>query len=220
MSTTRLLVLGLAYGRETTHGYAIHQELVSWGADRWAHVKWGSIYHALRQLKKEGKLESSVGEGGGEGRCRTDYSITPAGRAAFLELLRGALSDAGAHADLLSAGLAFLTFLSRAEAVDLLERRCEALRRELQEITPYVGFADSWEDPGAEHIPEMLDLWYGNAEHALRWTAGLIERLRGGAYTMADDRGAGADLPGGMSDLSDGLEEGAIGLSTSPDLWD
>lgn len=43
MSTTRLLVLGVVAGHGTTHGYTVHSELVSWGADGWANVKWGSI---------------------------------------------------------------------------------------------------------------------------------------------------------------------------------
>jgi DNA-binding PadR family transcriptional regulator len=87
VSTTRLLVLGVVAGHGTMHGYAVHNELVSWGADGWANVKWGSIYHALRQLAKEGKLEAVRA---GDHPSRTDYRITPAGEEAFRELVRGA----------------------------------------------------------------------------------------------------------------------------------
>ncbi|GLU48403.1 PadR family transcriptional regulator [Nocardiopsis ansamitocini] len=184
MSTTRLLVLGLVVGHGTTHGYAIHHELVLWDADKWANVKWGSIYHALRQLTKEGKLASVEDPSG-----RVDYRITDEGHEAFMLLLRGALSDGGAHADLLSAGLAFLTALPRAEAIALLERRRAALEEERERTATIVGAGPdrAWKTPGTEHVPEMFALWHGNADHALQWTSGLIERLRGGAYTMADD---------------------------------
>ncbi|GAB3213809.1 PadR family transcriptional regulator [Marinactinospora endophytica] len=179
-----MLVLGVVAGRDTAHGYAIHRELLSWNAQEWANIKWGSIYHALRQLTKEGKLEAVSGE---DPTGRTDYRITPKGRAEFLELLRGALSSAGPHADLLSAGLAFMAALPRGEVIELLERRCGALEKERDDIAPVVGVADGWETPGTEHVPELFHLWYSNADHALTWTRGLIERLRAGAYTMADE---------------------------------
>jgi DNA-binding PadR family transcriptional regulator len=120
MSTTRLLVLGVVAGHGTAHGYVVHNELTSWGADEWANVKWGSIYHALRQLAKEGKLEALPAD---DGSGRVDYRLTPAGQEAFESLLRTALSDAGPHADFLAAGLPFLATLPRAEVIELLERR-------------------------------------------------------------------------------------------------
>ncbi len=185
MSTTRLLVLGVVAGNGTSHGYAVHQELVSWGADEWANVKWGSIYHALRQLEKEGQLES-VRSGDGSGRL--DYRLTEAGQEAFLGMVRAALSDAGPHADLLAAGLAFLSALPRREAIDVLERRLAALEAQRQAIEPYVGTHEDWPKPGEEHVPELFSLWHHNADQAIRWTAGLVERLRAGAYTMADEQ--------------------------------
>lgn len=184
MSTTRLLVLGVVSGYGTAHGYLVHNELVSWGADEWANVKWGSIYHALRQLTKEGKLEAIPAD---DGSGRVDYRLTKAGEETFLALVRAALSDAGPHADLLAAGLAFLTTLPRAEAIELLEQRLVALTGERDAIAPYVGSFDDWTEPGSEHVPELFGLWHHNAVTAATWTQGLIERLRAGAYTFADE---------------------------------
>jgi DNA-binding PadR family transcriptional regulator len=56
MSATRLLVLGIVRGYGRAHGYRVGNDLVSWGADEWANVKWGSIYHALRALTQSGFL--------------------------------------------------------------------------------------------------------------------------------------------------------------------
>lgn len=184
MSTTRLLVLGVVSGLGTAHGYAVHNELRSWGAHEWANVKWGSIYHALRQLAKEGKLEAMPAD---DGSGRVDYRITEEGERAFHDLIRKALSDAGPHADLLAAGLAFLTALPRAEAIGLLEQRLAALEKARDTMAPLVGSFDDWKEPGTEHVPELFGLWYENAVHAAEWTAGLIRRLKAGAYTMADD---------------------------------
>ena len=183
MSTTRLLVLGVVAGWGTAHGYAIHNELVSWGADDWAKVRWGSIYHALKQLEREGKLSAAPAP---DGSGRIDYSLTDEGREAFLDLVRGALADAGAHADRLAAGLAFLAVLPRAEAVELLGRRLEGLRQQRAAIDP--ALRDGTARPGRTgHVPELLSLWAYNAESAAAWTEGLIRRLKAGAYVMADD---------------------------------
>ena len=59
MSTVRLLVLGVVRTRGEAHGYAVHQELMSWRVDTWTAVKPPSIYHAVKQLEREGLLSGS-----------------------------------------------------------------------------------------------------------------------------------------------------------------
>ncbi|NUT10617.1 MAG: PadR family transcriptional regulator, partial [Nonomuraea sp.] len=54
MSATRLLVLGVVRLHGRAHGYLVGSELESWEAGQWAGLRSGSIYHALRQLAKEG----------------------------------------------------------------------------------------------------------------------------------------------------------------------
>ncbi|GAB3481076.1 hypothetical protein GCM10027521_18310 [Amycolatopsis cihanbeyliensis] len=43
---------------------------------------------------------------------------------------------------------------------------------------------------------ELFDLWVHTASSAAEWTRGLIDRLRGGAYVMADKDPAGFGMPG------------------------
>ena len=52
MSATRLLVLGVVRTHGQAHGYLVNAELESWGAEKWAGLKSGSIYQSLRQLAK------------------------------------------------------------------------------------------------------------------------------------------------------------------------
>lgn len=184
VSTTRLLVLGVVAGQGTTHGYAVHAELLSWGADTWAHVRWGSIYHALRQLAKEGLLDAAPAP---DHPSRTGYRITPSGQQAFADLVRGALADAGPHADLFAAGLAFLAALPRAEAAALLRRRLAALEGARVAIAPVVAAPGDWSGKGTEHVPELFGLWHDSADAAARWTAGLVERIEAGAYSFAGE---------------------------------
>src|SRR3954447_14509251 len=115
MSATRLLVLGVVRGYGRAHGYLIGNDLLSWGADEWANVKWGSIYHALKQLTKSGFLREEWTVPG-----RTDYELTEQGEQEFQKLLRTALSKPEPKPDMLGAGLALLPALARQDAIKLL----------------------------------------------------------------------------------------------------
>lgn len=108
MSATRLLVLGVvrSYGR--AHGYVVLRDLCAWRAEEWANVKSGSIYHALRQLAKEGLLLATTVD---KWPGRVDYEPTEAGEAEYLRLLGEALGRPDPHPDLLAAGLIFLNDL-------------------------------------------------------------------------------------------------------------
>ncbi|SDM94965.1 PadR family transcriptional regulator [Allokutzneria albata] len=184
MSATRLLVLGVvrAYGR--AHGYLVRNELVSWGAEEWANIKWGSLYHALRQLDKDGLLDHvDIPEWPG----RVDYFLTDKGEQAFHEMLREALRTPEHRPDLLVAGVALLPALTREEAISLLLLRIEALEQEREEKARFTARAGGGEAP--EHFRELTGLWVHAADRGVEWTRDLVERLRAGAYVMAGEPG-------------------------------
>ncbi|WP_158886626.1 PadR family transcriptional regulator [Amycolatopsis anabasis] len=188
MSATRLLVLGVVRGFGRAHGYLVRSELVTWGAEEWANIKWGSLYHALRQLAKEGLLRASqVPEWPG----RVDYEITPEGDAEFFRLLRDALRSFDHRPDLLNAGLALLPALSREEAIGLLEQRLANVESGRADLIEQTG---TWADPG--HVGELFNLWIFTTERDAEWTRGLIRRLREGAYVMAGEAEKSFGTPG------------------------
>ncbi|MFI9007720.1 PadR family transcriptional regulator [Actinosynnema sp. NPDC053489] len=180
MSATRLLVLGVVRGYGRAHGYLIGNDLMSWGAGEWANVKWGSIYHALKQLTRDGCLVDHAVPPG-----RTDYAITAKGEGEYRVLLRDAVRRPETRPDLLAAGLALLPSLSREEAVGLLTERLaelEARRDAARER------ARGWGGP--PHVGELFGLWEHTAASGAEWTRGLVERLSSGAYPMAGEPGS------------------------------
>ncbi|MFC7330946.1 PadR family transcriptional regulator [Marinactinospora rubrisoli] len=184
MSATRLLVLGVVRRIGRAHGYLVRSELVSWGAEEWANVKWGSIYHALRQLTKEGLLSSTeITEWPG----RVDYEITEAGEEEFLRLLRDALRGPEHRADILGAGLALLPALPRSEAVGLLRARLSGLEAQRDEVA---GRLERLSGGDLPHIGELPRFQLHGIDSAVEWTRGLIERLESGRYAMAGDQDA------------------------------
>lgn len=196
MSAIRLLILGAVRQHGRAHGYQVRNDLEYWGAHEWSNAKPGSIYHALKQMAKQGLLvahdvaPSTVG-----GPPRVEYEINDKGTEEYFTLLREALSSHEQKTDVLSAGIGFIVDLPRAEAVALLEERVAGLERWRSSVTEYYTPQEGLEQLG--HIGEIMNMWVHSADAGAEWTRGLIERIEGGAYTFA---GEGEPFVGVLAD--------------------
>lgn len=125
MSTTRLLVLGCLRLFQPTHGYTIERELRSWNAEQWSGLNYGSVYYTLRQMTKEGFLET-VGESeqgpGGKGG-RTTYQLTRVGEEEFQRLLRVQAWATDPPIDPFAVVMGFAESLPREEFIRVLRFR-------------------------------------------------------------------------------------------------
>ncbi|MFI0998763.1 PadR family transcriptional regulator [Streptomyces galbus] len=196
MSAIRLLVLGAVRQHGRAHGYQVRNDLEYWGAHEWSHAKPGSIYHALKQMAKQGLLrahETAPSTAGGP--PRTEYEITEAGTEEFLRLVREALTEYDQKVDVKSAAIGFMVDLPREEAVALLEERIEKIAQWRAAVTEHYIPAEGPEQLG--HIGEIMHLWVHTADAESAWTRGLVERIRGGAYTFA---GEGEPFVGVLAD--------------------
>ena len=155
MSAIRLLVLGAVRQHGRAHGYQVRNDLEYWGAHEWSNAKPGSIYHALKQMAKQGLLHAhEIAPSTAGGPPRTEYEITQAGTEEFLRLLREALTSYDQKMDVKSAAIGFMVDLPRAEAVSLLKeriRRIVPLQRvaDREEIASVAAFLLS---DGAAHL--------------------------------------------------------------------
>jgi len=196
MSAIRLLVLGAVRQHGRAHGYQVRNDLEFWGAHEWSHAKPGSIYHALKQMAKQGLLlahevaPSTVG-----GPPRVEYEITDKGTEEYFTLLRQALTSYDQRMDMLSAGIGFIVDLPRDEAVALLEERVAGLEKWRSAVTEYYTPEDGPEQLG--HIGEIMNMWVHSADGGAEWTRGLIGRIEAGAYTFA---GEGEPFVGVLAD--------------------
>jgi DNA-binding PadR family transcriptional regulator len=194
MSAIRLLVLGAVRQHGRAHGYQVRNDLEFWGAHEWSNTKPGSIYHALKQMAKQGlMLAHDVAPSTAGGPPRTEYELTDAGEEEYFRLLREALVRHDQKIDELSAGVGFIVDLPRAEAISLLKERVAALEGWRAAVTahwmPSEATPDTW-----GHIGEVMELWVHSADSGAQWTRGLIERLEGGAYVMAGEGKRSVDV--------------------------
>ncbi|MFF4011770.1 PadR family transcriptional regulator [Streptomyces sp. NPDC001717] len=196
MSAIRLLILGAVRQHGRAHGYQVRNDLEFWGAHEWSNAKPGSIYHALKQMAKQGLLvahevaPSTVG-----GPPRVEYEINDKGTEEYFTLLREALSSHEQKTDALSAGIGFIVDLPRDEVVALLRKRIAGLEQWRSAVTGYYTPEGGPEQLG--HIGEIMNLWVHSADAGAEWTRGLIERIEGGAYTFA---GEGEPFVGVLAD--------------------
>ncbi|MFI8290682.1 PadR family transcriptional regulator [Streptomyces sp. NPDC085614] len=188
MSAIRLLVLGAVRQHGRAHGYQVRNDLEFWGAHEWSNAKPGSIYHALKQMEKQGLLRAhEIAPSTAGGPPRTEYEVTERGTEEYFALLREALATHDQKTDVLSAGIGFIVDLPRAEVVELLRRRVEGLERWRATVTEYYTPEGG---PGQlGHIGEIMHLWVHSADAGKEWTLGLIERIESGAYSFAGEGG-------------------------------
>ncbi|WP_329119185.1 PadR family transcriptional regulator [Streptomyces sp. NBC_01465] len=196
MSAIRLLVLGAVRQHGRAHGYQVRNDLEYWGAHEWSNAKPGSIYHALKQMAKQGVLLAhEIAPSTAGGPPRTEYELTEAGRAEYFRLLREALVSYDQKMDVMSAALGMIVDLERTEAVDLLRQRITAIEAWRSAVTEHYVPEEGPEKLG--HIGEIMNFWIHTADAGAEWTRGLIGRIESGAYVFA---GEGEPFVGVLAD--------------------
>ncbi|MBX3131551.1 MAG: PadR family transcriptional regulator [Polyangiaceae bacterium] len=183
MSTVRLLVLGVVRARGEAHGYAVHRQLMSWRVDTWTAVKPPSIYHAVKQLDREGKLVTPGLATSPKGPNRVLYRITEEGQREYFALLEAALRSPDIEE--FGAGIAFMQSLPRRRVRELLTEQLATTRQidaDLEEMKA------QWPDPGAPpHAQHLLELWRGVFRSNAEWAMDMRERLAAGEFCFAED---------------------------------
>lgn len=185
MSAIRLLVLGAVRRHGRAHGYQVRGDLEYWGAHEWSNAKPGSIYHALKQMARQGLLHAHETAPSTAGPPRTEYELTDRGAEEYFRLLREALTSYDQKMDVKSSAIGFMVDLPRAEAVSLLKERIRRIEAWRSSVTEHYVPEDGLEQLG--HIGEIMHLWIHTADADVEWIQGLIERIAGGAYTFAGE---------------------------------
>lgn len=186
MKPVRLLVLGALRRRGRAHGYQIRADLEAWGAHEWSTATSGSVYHALKSMAGQQLLTThDMGPAESAGPPRIEYELTAAGESEYLALLRRALADREPGLEVLGAAVGLIEDLSRADALEMLRVRAQAMsewRRSVTEHLPAGTDLNTWGPVG-----EVISLWLATADTGAEWTQRLIRRLEAGEFVMAGE---------------------------------
>ncbi|WP_308439998.1 PadR family transcriptional regulator [Asanoa iriomotensis] len=185
MSATRMMILGVVRLAQPVHGYDVRRELLSWGADRWANVQPGSIYHGLRKLTEEGLLREVGTDQVGGRPARTSYEITDRGEAEFETLLRDLWWNVSPPTDPFFAAFSFLPALPRSEASAALRNRASVLRASVSGMRS--SLESRWiSELKPTHVAWMFELSIARMEGEIAWCERIAELIDSGVSYLPD----------------------------------
>ncbi|MFD2766934.1 PadR family transcriptional regulator [Micromonospora eburnea] len=174
-----MMILGLARWMQPVHGYDVRRELLSWGADKWANVQPGSIYHALRKLTDEGLLRAVSTEQVGSRPARTTYEVTAKGDEEFEALLRAQWWQLHEPPDPFAAAFSFLPAMPRDEAAAALRNRANLIRAGIESMR--ASLESDWvRNRKPVHVGWMFELWLARGEAEMAWCDRIAERIESG----------------------------------------
>lgn len=165
----KLLLLGLLR-RQEMHGYQLN-EFIDNNLALCTDLKKPTAYYLLDQMSKDGWISAETEQEGNRPPRRV-YRLTAAGESAFQAILREELAHYNPVNFPGDISLAFLDFLSPAEAIALLEAQRIHLQKRMDEISAIPGHHGS------------LGLIFAHQKHHLQaektWLDGVIETLKQG----------------------------------------
>lgn len=167
----RLLLLGMLL-IQNRHGYELLDE-VDRQLAAFANMKKASAYYELNRMEAEGLVTAHRQEQEARPPKRV-FTVTPAGRDAFLKLLQEALRQPGTGVTTADVGLMFLDWLPPHEAAALLSQRVEALETSLAACRAMPGHR-----PGSAVYLTIRHL-IARLEFEIHWHRSVIESLQGG----------------------------------------
>jgi DNA-binding PadR family transcriptional regulator len=183
------MTLGVMHRETKTHGYTVYHELVKWQADTWTKIQPGSIYHALSQLEKEGLIINEGITPGSRGSSKTLYAISAKGEEELKKLVRSALVSYDQEE--LTAGLAFMSVLTRQETIALAEERLRLHKG----VVAFMKALPTNDEPAtpAQH-PAIISSWTNIFSATLTWQKQFVHDLRSGKYVFAEEQTLAAEV--------------------------
>ncbi|WP_214482473.1 PadR family transcriptional regulator [Bacillus sp. SM2101] len=177
---TRTMVLGLLKSNGPMSGYEIQRMMESSNTEMWANVKPASIYHALKKLQKEAKVELETVEQTGL-RTKSIFRITTKGEAELNRLLIESLATSSVvFPTALYTSLTFIDNISNDEILLSLEKQ----KNEVIYIyeTMKSGYAEKEKMFGSipHQVKIIFDNMYSQCELQLKCINDMIEFARGG----------------------------------------
>ena len=153
---TRLLILGVLH-RGDFHPYEIKRRLEAAMVECYIEVDVGTLYYAVRQLEKDGLIETVAQERVARGGMRTIYRITNKGRAEFREGLHQQFDMEGPVGKTLYGALLFLHLADRSTVEDGIRRKIGRLDHLIEKLRQMRPKFEAVTSTGSQHLVDHLE---------------------------------------------------------------
>ena len=176
------------------HPYELASKMRERHHDEFIRLNFGSLYHTVEVLERNGWIDSVEREKEGRRPERTIYRLTASGRKLLLQVVSDTVAQPRREYPYFAAGLMFMHHLSAPDAAARLRQRSSALTGVVEKLTRIMG---ELREAGVtrlalielEHKIAMLEAeraWVSKLEKQitdgkLEWKAGIepdLERLR------------------------------------------
>jgi DNA-binding PadR family transcriptional regulator len=117
------------------HPYELATTMRNRHYDEFIRLNFGSLYHTVEALERDGWIVPAEREREGGRPERTIYRLTDAGRGVLLKAVSDIVSQPRREYQHFSAGLMFMHHLSAERATDLLEQRAQTLHAVITKLS-------------------------------------------------------------------------------------
>jgi len=142
MNIAKFVVFGALEHLGSASGYDIMQELDKQMVQKWTDIKSGSIYYALKQLRKEGAIKEVGQTKDGSFPTKTIFQVTDKGKDLFDALQEQAFLGLFPHFYGFKIALKFNTRRSNQEIKQFAERAIAVIDRQLAARDVYLDTID------------------------------------------------------------------------------
>jgi DNA-binding PadR family transcriptional regulator len=170
LTDSELLVLGLV-AEMPRHGYELEQVIEQRGMREWMQIGFSSIYFVLGKLEKKGLVVAKRPE---KAKSKKSYAITDIGRETLVSQTLTALSSIRPTYSSVLLGMIHWPVLSRDQALDALQKRKDAIAKELARI----GDIQFEQQPLPDYVDTMFDFSIGQLNTEAQWIAKTLAYMQ------------------------------------------
>jgi DNA-binding PadR family transcriptional regulator len=165
-----LLLLGLI-AEMPRHGYELDQAIEQRNMREWTQIGFSSIYFVLGKLQKLGLVKAKKPAGPNAGaKARKVYSVTPAGRRMLTAQTIAALRNVDPTHSSVLLGMINWPVLKRAQALDALQARSEAIEVEVARL----GAIQVEQQPLPDFVEALFEYSLGQLRAEATWVANTL----------------------------------------------
>lgn len=170
LTDSELLVLGLV-AEMPRHGYELERVIEQRGMREWTQIGFSSIYFVLGKLENKKLIVSQTPV---NPKAKKSYTITKEGEKALVKQTLASLTRLRPTNSSIQLGMLHWAILSRKQALDALQVRCEVVNQELQRIKD-IHFE---QQPSPDYVDAMFDFSVGQLNAELKWITKTLDYMK------------------------------------------